>query len=198
MTAQPLFNLELIKLLKSGAVGVMPTDTVYGVVCSAADEAAVHRLYTLKHREQKPGTIIAASVDQLTELGLKARYLKAVEQFWPGPISVIIPTHDLGYLHLGKQSLAVRLPSETELQKLLQQTGPLLTSSANLPGEPVATTTAEAKAYFGDALDFYIDGGDMSGHKPSTLLRIIDDAVEVLRHGDVDVDDVGHIIPPTT
>jgi L-threonylcarbamoyladenylate synthase len=79
------------QLLKPGSIGVIATDTIYGVVACATDPEAVDRLYRVKSRENKPGTIIAASIDQLVELGLKRRYLTAVEQWWPGALSVIIP-----------------------------------------------------------------------------------------------------------
>lgn len=179
------------KLQNAGAVGVIPTDTVYGLAARAADKEAVARLYKLKEREGKPGTLIAANLEQLEELGLKHRYLKAVEQFWPGAVSVIIPASnpELKYLHQGKMALAVRLPDDSQLQKLLEQTGPLLTSSANFPGEPTAATIRQAKDYFGDQVDFYEDGGDMSGREPSTVIRIIDDAIDVLRQGAVKIDD---------
>jgi L-threonylcarbamoyladenylate synthase len=183
---QSVVDEQLVALLQDGAVGVLPTDTIYGVVCRAADEQAVGRLYGLKHRQHKPGTVIAASIEQLIELGIKARYLKAVEQFWPGPVSVVIPCgKELEYLHQGKLSLAVRLPDHPELQKLLQQTGPLLTSSANQPGEQPATTVDHAREYFNDAVDFYVDGGDLSNRQPSTIVRIVDDAIEVIRPGTV-------------
>lgn len=178
------------QLQKPGAIGVIPTDTVYGVVARASDMAAVNRLYELKKRNAKPGTLIAASLSQLEELGLKHRYLKAVEQYWPGAISVIIPVADpsLKYLHQGKMSLAVRIPDDQELLKLLEQTGPLLTSSANHPGEPTATTMLQAKKYFSENVDFYIDGGDLSKNLPSTIIQILDDAVDVIRPGAVKID----------
>jgi tRNA threonylcarbamoyl adenosine modification protein (Sua5/YciO/YrdC/YwlC family) len=178
-------------LQKPEAVAVIPTDTVYGVVARAADEQAVTRLYGLKRREHKPGTLIAADIGQLEALGLKHRYLKAVEQYWPGAISVVIPAADpaLSYLHQGKMALAVRVPNDAQLQELLRSTGPLLTSSANHPGKPPANTIQEARNYFGDAVDLYVDGGDLSGSEPSTVIRIVDDAVEVLRQGAVHIDD---------
>lgn len=186
-----MYNHVADSLRKSGAIGVIPTDTVYGVVARAADEAAAARLYGLKKRDDKPGTLIAASIEQLEELGLKHRYLKAVEQFWPGAVSVVIPAADpkLAYLHKGKMSLAVRIPDDKKLLALLKKTGPLLSSSANHPDKPVAVTVGQAKDYFGDKVDFYIDGGDLSKHEPSTIIRIVDDAIEVLREGAVKIDD---------
>lgn len=186
---------EAIRLLTMpGTVGVLPTDTVYGLACRAADKPAVKRLYALKNREDKPGTVIAANIDQLVELGIKASYLKAVEQFWPNPISIVIPSHDLAYIHLGKQSIAMRVPKYEGLVSLLKRTGPLLTTSANLPGQPEATNLTQAKTYFEDAVDFYVDGGDLSGRKPSTVIRVIDDEVEVLRQGAVTINAYGEIV----
>jgi len=175
---------------------VIPTDTVYGVVACAGDQNAVEQLYRLKKRDKKPGTIIAANIEQLVELGIMRRYLKAVEQYWPNPISIIIPSDfSLDYLHQGKLSLACRIPKDPQMQKLLQKTGPLLTSSANHPGESPANTINEAKAYFGDEVDFYVDGGDLSGHAASTIIRVVDDAVEVLRAGAVTIDEAsGEIV----
>jgi L-threonylcarbamoyladenylate synthase len=178
--------------LKAGAIGVIPTDTVYGVAARASDKQAVTRLYELKKRDAKPGTLVAASIAQLEELGFKHRYLKAVEQFWPGAVSVVIPISDpnLKYLHQGKMSLAVRIPKDDELLAILKVTGPLLTSSANQPGETPAVDMSQAKSYFSDQVDFYVDGGDRSDRQPSTVIRVVDDAIEVLRPGVVKIDDV--------
>lgn len=187
-------NSELVSLITSGAVGVLPTDTVYGIVCSAASEQSVTRLYQLKSREMKPGTLVAANIDQLVQLGIPRRYLTAVEQYWPGPISVVVPLGTkLPYLHQGKGSIAVRVPNDERFSKLLEQTGPLLTSSANQPGEAPATTESEARQYFGDSVDFYVDGGELSEREASTIIRIVDDVVEILRPGAVKINQSGEI-----
>lgn len=190
-----LSDVGLVEMLGRGGVGVLPTDTVYGLVCVASDLGAVSRLYGLKSREHKPGTVIAASIDQLVELGIKARYLKAVEQFWPNAISIEVP-HTIAYLNqnTGRQAFRVIRGSENLLE-LLHKVGPLLTSSANQPTKPPANTVKEAQNYFGDQVDFYVDGGDLSDHKPSTVIRIVDDAVEILRHGAVKINEAtGRIV----
>lgn len=176
------------------AVVVLPTDTVYGLVARASDIAAVERLYVLKNREQKPGTVIAADIDQLIDLGIPRRYLVPLANYWPNPISIVVPTTPgLGYLDLGKFSLAVRVPADKGVHDLLVKTGPLLTSSANHPGEPPAKTITEAQSYFGSQVDMYVDGGEIN--KPaSTVIRVIDDAVEVLREGTIKISEAGEII----
>ena len=178
-----LENDQLIAVIRAGAVGVIPTDTVYGLVCGANNSAAVARLYAMKSREQKPGTIIAANVDQILELGITPTYLGLVDKFWPGPVSVETP-HSVTYLHQGTGRQAIRIPDDARLRAFLEKTGPLQTTSANHPGEPHANTVEEAKAYFNGQVDFYVDGGDTTGSEPSTIIRITDDGtVEVIRQG---------------
>lgn len=183
---------EAITILQQGGVGVLPTDTVYGLVARAADPEAVAKLYDLKHRERKPGTTIAASIEQLVDLGIKARYLKAVERFWPGAVSIEIP-HSVAYLNQGVGRSAFRVVGDETVRDLLLRTGPLVTSSANQPGEPPANTLAEAEHYFHDSVDFYVDGGDLSDREPSTLIKVVDDAIEIVRIGAVKIDEAGRI-----
>lgn len=180
--------------LVGGALCVIPTDTVYGVVCAAALPESVARLYAAKSREDKPGTIIAANVEQLIELGVNRRALRAVAHLWPNPVSVVLPDESrLAYIDRGLKSLAVRIPAQEDLRALLQHVGPLLTSSANLPGHPPAENIDQAIAYFGDVIDVYVDGGDLSNRPPSTLIRVVDDTVEVLREGALHINQSGEI-----
>jgi len=178
---------DVITVLQDGGVGVMPTDTVYGLVARAADKAAVERFYGLKQRTHKPGTVVAASVQQLLDLGLQERYLSRVEQWWPGPLSVEVPLGDeLGYLHQDTGRQAFRVVADEGLRKVLEQTGPLVTTSANRPGEPGAVNLSEAQDYFENKVDFYVDGGDLSGRAPSTIIGVEDDgAITVYRQGAV-------------
>jgi L-threonylcarbamoyladenylate synthase len=177
---------DAIGALSMGGVGVMPTDTVYGLVARASDREAVRRFYELKHREHKPGTVVAASVDQLIELGVPQQYLRRVEQWWPGALSVETPLGDnLAYLHQETGRQAFRVVADERFRTVLEQTGPLVTTSANAPGEPGATNLDEARDYFEDRVDFYVDGGDLSGRAPSTIVRMTADGIEIIRQGAV-------------
>ena len=181
-----LHDPEIVTLLKNGAVGVLPSDTVYGLMCVAANEAAVGRLYAIKHRANKPGTLIAANLQQFIKLGMDEQYLKAVERFWPGAVSVRIPHSPANYLvDIPTGTIAARIPDYDELLQVLAKTGALQTTSANVAGAPVVNTIAEAQACFGNTVDFYVDGGDLSGKPASTIVQIIDGKVEVVRQGAV-------------
>jgi tRNA threonylcarbamoyl adenosine modification protein (Sua5/YciO/YrdC/YwlC family) len=178
---------QAVDLLQSGHVGVMPTDTVYGLAARAKDIQATEKLYKLKHREHKPGTLIAASTNQLRLLGVAQNDIDKVAKWWPGALSAVLPI-DGQYLHQGLGDLAMRVVADDKIRAILEQTGPLITSSANHPGKPGSTTIDEAISYFGDQVDFYVDGGDLSGRSASTIVKVMhDDTIIVLRQGAVQI-----------
>ena len=176
---------QAARLLLRGAVGVIPTDTVYGLVTSATDKRSVGRFYALKSREQKPGTLIATSVNQLLELGVPADEIDKVAQYWPNPLSAVLTVPNHSYLTQAVGTLAMRVVASDKIRGLLEQTGPLITSSANQPGMPPATTIHEAFDYFGGSVDFYVDGGQIKDVLPSTIIRPTAHGIEVLRQGGI-------------
>lgn len=189
MVFNSLSDSGIYDLLKRGEVGVIPTDTIYGLACIAEDSVAVARLYALKNREHKPGTLIAANVKQLIKLGVDIDTIEKVAHLWPSSISVIVPINtSAAYLDQGLQSLAIRIPKYPEaLVRLLEQTGPLMTTSANAPGQPPATNKTQVQQYFSDQIDFFVDGGDMSKTTPSTIVTVEDGVMRVVRQGAVQV-----------
>lgn len=94
---------------------------------------------------------------------------------------------------MGKRSLAVRIPDDTSLRGLLRCTGPLMTTSANYSGKSTVKSCQEAVRTFGDAIDFYVDGGSLDERSPSTIIRIVDDSIEIIRKGAVSIDELGRI-----
>jgi L-threonylcarbamoyladenylate synthase len=171
-----VIDKQQINLIKNGAVVVMPTDTVYGLVCCAKSPEAVKKMYKIKHRSGKLGTIVAASVEQLRNMGFDQKELRLAYKHWPDTVSVVLAAPEsLEYLHMGLNSLAVRIPEPMWLRELLEQTGPLATTSANYPDQPTAATIIEAKAIFGNKVDAYFDGGDISNNKSSSIIIINSD-----------------------
>ncbi|MES2023253.1 MAG: L-threonylcarbamoyladenylate synthase [Patescibacteria group bacterium] len=173
---------KIIKILKSGGMGVMPTDTLYGLVGSALSKKTVERIYKIKGRnEKKPLIILISGFEDFVSFGLN------ISKFvWPEKTSIIFscPKTKLKkflYLHRGTGDLAFRLPAKKSLIEILKKTGPLVVPSVNPEGLPPAKNIKEAQKYFGEKMDFYLDSGTLKS-EPSTLIRVNKSGeIEVLR-----------------
>lgn len=188
-----MFSQEVIKKLKSGEVAVISTDTLYGIVGQALRKETVDEIYRLrKRRSEKSCIVLIADMDDLRYFDINPDIFarKVLSRVWPGKVSVVLQcgTERFAYLHRGGKSLAFRLPHNEELRELLRFTGPLIAPSANLEGEKPAETIEEARVYFGDNVETYVDGGLLQG-EPSTLIAFEGDVIKVLRQGAVRIDE---------
>ena len=118
--------MDIKQILKNGGVGVIPTDTVYGLVGSAFDPEVVDRIYKLRKRSPtKPYIILISKMDDLGLFGIKLdKFTKDfLEKNWPNPLSVVQSvTHPKwDYLHRGTKTLAFRVPKNTKLIELLKK-----------------------------------------------------------------------------
>ena len=190
---------EIVKILKKGGVGILPTDTIYGIHCVASNKEAVERVYETRQRDSdKPCIILISDMQQieLFGIGLFDKTKNFFKKIWPGRVSIIIPIsrekqEEFEFLHRGEGSLAFRMPDLEIAREIVDQTGPLISTSANLQGQPPAKNIAEAKKYFGDKVDFYFDIGELES-VPSTLAEIKDGKINVLRRGEVDLEGVDY------
>jgi len=185
-------NKKIIEILKKEGVGVLPTDTQYGLVGSAFSRRAVTKIYDLKSRiEKKSLIVLISSIDDLNMFGVEINEpAKAfMEKFWPGKVSIVLPFHNNRLYYLDKMggTLAFRFPNKKSLINIIKDTGPLVAPSANPEGYPPATNIMEARRYFYKWIDFYVDGGDLVSD-PSTIVKIIGDKIEVIREGAVKID----------
>jgi L-threonylcarbamoyladenylate synthase len=178
------FDGEVVRLLKQGRVGFMPSDTIYSLSGRALDKKAASKLYTLKKRQaHKPFIILISDLKMLDLLSIKKEEAGAIEKYWPGPVTLICSApNSPDWLNQGLGSLAVRMPANQDLLNLISQTGPLISTSANLEGQPTSDNVAQALAAFGDELDFYIDMGEIQG-QPSTIVKLDNGKLQVLRPG---------------
>jgi L-threonylcarbamoyladenylate synthase len=170
--------------LKNKGVGVLATDTLYGLVGSALDESVIERIYKLKNRNtNKPSIILISDLEdlELFEIKVDDGLKKKLSIYWPGPVSIILPcsSDKFKYIHRGSKSLAFRVPNKKSLRQFLKLTGPLVAPSANPEGLPPAQTIEQAKQYFTDSADFYVAG--KTTNKASRLIRVLPDKVDVIR-----------------
>lgn len=188
-----MFGKDIIRSLEEGGVGIIPTDTLYGVVASVWSASAIERVYAVRKRDSdKPCIILIADISDLETFSISLPMKERVwlEQVWPGKVSVLLPCSDtaLQYFTRGTGYLAFCIPDDDALRALLRETGPLIAPSANPQGERPAETIAEAKKYFGDSVDFYIDGGTLRS-RPSTIVKLEDGRVTVIRPGAVEMNE---------
>jgi L-threonylcarbamoyladenylate synthase len=160
-------------------LAVIPTDTVYGLACDAFSHEGVKKLLDAKGRNrQAPPPVLIGNASALEGLAQQIPQLahKLAETFWPGALTMILKaqpslTWDLGET---KGTVALRMPDHKIALALLQETGPLAVSSANLTGEAAATTCQQAEKALGSKVKVYLDGGASPKGEASTIVDMTD------------------------
>ena len=181
--------------LRDGHLLVVPTDTVYGIGADAANPEAVAAVLAAKGRgRQMPPPVLVASVEAIDSLCVDvpdaARTL--ARAFWPGGLTLILRARpDLGW-DLGETggTIGVRMPNQGALLRLLRDFGPVAVTSANLTGQPPATSVEAAIGYFGARVGAYLDGGPTQGSTASSIVDFAHDAPRALRLGTICLDDL--------
>ena len=163
-----------IKFLKSGGVIAIPTDTVYGIGVDPFNPDAVQKLYTIKGRpEDKPIPLVLGCVDdvEVVAQNIPPFFFHLTERFWPGGLTIIVEARNLlPQLTADGSTVGLRIPNHPLLLKILQKFGgPLAITSANLSGQPPATSPLEFGPELTEKLDFIVDAGKTPGPIPSTV-----------------------------
>ncbi len=156
---------------------VMPTDTVYGIGCDAFSPKGVEALLAAKGRDrQTPPPLLVGNSSALNAL---AEYVPEVAQkladtFWPGALTMILRSQPSLNWDLGetKGTVALRMPDHKIALALLQEVGPMAVSSANLTGQPAATTCQQAETYLSESVQVYLDGGPSPKGEASTIVDL--------------------------
>ncbi len=170
-------------LLDEGLVGVVPTDTLYGLIAGVDNVDAIEHVYRLKRRDSdRPCIVLIDDVKRLDHFNVvpNDRELEMLKDLWPGPNSVIFKAERAPeYLTRQTDTLAFRVPADEVLRRFLRDTGPIIAPSANLENMRPATSIEEAYLYFGEEV-FYVDGGERTG-PASRLVKIEREKVIVIR-----------------
>ena len=185
----------------AGQCVVFPTDTVCGIGCAAFDTKAVMGLLDAKKRgRDMPPPVLIAEGSMLRALAgqVPEAARKLVARFWPGALTIIVKAQRSLPLDLGETrgTVAVRVPDHDEARALLRRTGPMAVSSANVSGQPAATTAGEARDMLADAVAVYLDGGKAPGGEASTIIDFTsDEHGRVLRQGAIALEELRQVVP---
>lgn len=183
--------------LRSGSLVIVPTDTVYAVVCDAFQPRATTRLLGVKGRgREAPLTVLVRSPRQVSGLtvGVDEPAERLMASYWPGPLTLILAlaeglTWDLGD---ARGSVAIRMPADGGLTDLVGDVGPLAASGTTPADQPVAADLDEVVARFADHAALIVDDGPRDG-LPSTVVDCRDGGARVLRIGAVPADHVRQV-----
>jgi L-threonylcarbamoyladenylate synthase len=179
---------QAVARLRAGGLVVFPTESVYGLGADARSAAAVDRLVGVRGREAgKPILVLvrdlAMAEAMSREFPAAARHL--AHRFWPGPLTLVVPARTglPAALTAGTGTIGVRAPGHPLAVALVAGLdGPVTAPSANPPGGEAPRQIAAARTYFGDAVDVYLDGGDLPGGG-STVVAITRGGAQILRDG---------------
>lgn len=182
---------EIAKILTSGGIVAIPTETVYGLAGNALDEKCVDKIYKAKGRPSDNPLIVHISDisqwDQLVQcVPEKARAL--AEKFWPGPLTVILPKSALVSDKVSGKlpTVAVRMPKNEIARKIIDAAGvPLAAPSANLSGKPSPTCLKHVVDDLSGRVEAIVDGGECEMGVESTVITLATDIPRLLRPGSI-------------
>lgn len=190
---------EAAAAVRSGRLVVMPTDTVYGIGADAFDSQAVAGLLAAKGRgRDMPVGVLVGSWQTIEGLvyAVPDSARELIRAFWPGALSLVVRQAPSLQWDLGdaRGTVMLRMPLHPVAIELLRQTGPMAVSSANVSGQPPATTAAEAQRQLGDLVEVYLDGGPSPEQAASTIVDLTVEPARILRQGPVSAQSIAAVL----
>lgn len=192
---------EAVRLLKSGEVVGMPTETVYGLGANALDENAVRKIFAAKGRPaDNPLIVHISSFDMIKPLVSYIPQLayKCAQEFWAGPLTMIMPKSDIipEVTSGGLDTVGIRMPSHKAARAIIDRCGfPIAAPSANLSGSPSPTTAGHVFNDMNGRIPAIVDGGFSAVGVESTVISFEDDAIRILRPGFISAEELKEITP---
>ena len=187
-----LSEKNLASVLKNGAVGVIPTDTLYGIGCNALDEKAVKKIFEIKNRPwAKPLPIIVRNLRWAKGLAhISKRNEETLNRVWPGKVTAILPKREIvpDVLTSGTKTVGIRIPDHPVTDQLLKLFGyPIALTSANISGDEPTQDIDEIINVFSRQLtrqpDLVLDVGILPKSEPSSILDLTGDKPKISRIG---------------
>jgi L-threonylcarbamoyladenylate synthase len=180
---------ETARVIRKGGVIVYPTETIYGLGCSAFDEKAIKRIFEIKQRpETNPMLVLVRNRAMLRELvdEIPSKAIELMDCFWPGPLTIVFHAREKvsSSLTAGSGKIGVRMPGSRFCLKLLDESQiPLVSTSANISGKKASSSIHSLKRMFADKVDSIIDAGSLASSLPSTVVDVSSRKVQILREG---------------
>jgi L-threonylcarbamoyladenylate synthase len=188
--------------VRDGEVVVLPTDTVYGVVCDLRQRSAVEEIYRIKQRRRdRPLALLLRDMSQVSRYAQQVPEMavRAMQRFWPGPLTVVVPDEGAATepVRAGRPTVGLRLPAHVVPRLVADRVGGALAStSANRSKGPPPTTAEEALVQLEGLVGLVVDAGPTPLAQESTVVSFAADPPEVLRAGALSVERLEQVLGP--
>lgn len=182
---------KVVDILKKDGVIAYPTDTYYGIGCDIMNKKAIEKIYLLKQRDKnRPFSFICSGLKNISDYAKVSNYAyKTMRRLLPGPYTFILEGSKLvpKIMLTNRKTAGIRVPKNIICLALVEELGnPIITTSATMPDGSVFDNPSLIHEYYKTRIDLVIDGGPVPG-QPSSVVSLIDDIPEVIRHGIGDV-----------
>ena len=178
---------KICDVVESGGLVITPTDTVYGIMGDALNEDVIKKIFEVKKRPfSKPLLLLMDSIEMVEQYTdkISEKERKVIEKFWPGLVTIILKKNNKisDLITAGNDTVGIRIPDNKELLEIIRKLNrPIVSTSANITGTEVITSTKLLEKDLIDNIAYIEDGGDIISES-STIIKI-DDRLNVLREG---------------
>lgn len=187
-------------IIRQGGIVVFPTETVYGIGTNGLNKEAVERLYKIKERPlNKPISLLVSDFEMIEKVAKNITEVEysIMKKFFPGPLTIILTKQDVvpNIVTSGGNTVGIRMSEEEITRKLIEYAGvPIAAPSANISGKPSGIDLQDIIKEFGDKVDYYIDGGKSKIGISSTIVKVENNTIKILREGSISKKEIENII----
>lgn len=179
---------KIVEIVNDGGLVISPTDTVYGIMGDALSEGVIKKVYSVKKRPySKPLILLMSSIEMIKEYTSEISDVEEdiIKTFLPGLVTIILKKNAKvsSLISNGSCYVGIRIPDNKELIKIIEKLGrPVISTSANISDYDVITNVSMIDENLKQAIDYIEDGGEII-NESSTVIRIVNNKLEVLREG---------------
>ena len=187
---------EAVECIKDGKLVLFPTETVYGIGADGLNEEAVKNIFIAKGRaSDNPLILHVSSINMIERIAKDISQLeyKIIEAFFPGPLTIVLKRRDNvpNVVTANLDTVGIRMPENKIARDLIELSNtPIAAPSANISGKPSGTNIEDIFNELNDRVDYIIDGGETKIGLESTVIRVIDDEIHILRPGKITCEDL--------
>ncbi len=187
---------RIVDILNHDGIIIFPTDTVYGLACNCFSERAINKIFEIKQRAKyKPINVLTNSVEKMYQVinNINPIEKRIMAKYFPGAVTIIFDKNEKtpDILTAGLDTIGVRIPNNKIALTILSRIDyPLATTSANISGEDDGIQVKDFITTFDGKVDAIIDGGASPLKKASTIVRVEDNKVKILREGTIKIEDL--------